>query len=296
MIQLPELIHTTQQYTATQYVQGNHEPTLWTNPCNDICVVAVITLYTADYLHTLPAEINHIWPAPWTFVKFVFVACRYSPFVDAAVSIAIFAASRPSTATCRQLLETNLAYGLLGPTRIKAVILSLFALVVAGNCFMIVAELQERLVVQQGPMPIILPGCVETSITTSSMAYAIAAIIAGIAYETILFLAICWARLWKYQDSPGLLLKRIYRDAFVYYFFSLGIVLWFATTGPIVGLSSWVPRFLVSIVSCRIVIHIREYAFGGEPLFATTEILDIGYGSGSTDAHIDFVQGDRILD
>ncbi|KAF9444860.1 hypothetical protein P691DRAFT_735880 [Macrolepiota fuliginosa MF-IS2] len=262
------LIWAIQQFSITQY-----------------CKVALITVFTADYFQTLATEITFLWPAPWTVLKAVFLVTRYSPFVDAAMFIFIITALTPSTEVCTQILRVNVwssgigqmsaqvlliyrAYALLGQTRPSAIILSVFAIIVFATGFTLLALIHHHLSVLQSPLPGFLPGCLIASSSTAEDGYAIAGIIASIIYETILFLTICWAKFQKYKEDGNWLMKRIYSDALVYYLISLvisalGIIVWFSSTGPIRDLSSPVSRFLISIVSCRIILHIRKYGHEG---------------------------------
>ncbi|RXW15549.1 hypothetical protein EST38_g10307 [Candolleomyces aberdarensis] len=39
----------------------------------------VVTTWIADWLHTLPFEVEVIWPARWNLVKFLYLFSRYFP-------------------------------------------------------------------------------------------------------------------------------------------------------------------------------------------------------------------------
>lgn len=275
---LQTLIWALQQFSITQY-----------------CKVSLVTLFLADYFHTLTTEISFLWPSPWTVVKFMFFISRYSPFLDAAIYIFFISASSPSSDVCLQVLRTNIwssgigqmsaqvllifrAYALLGQTRLSGVLLSIFAVVVFATGFTLVISLHIRLSVLPSPLPGVLPGCLVASSSTAEDGYAIAGIIASIIYETILFLIIYWAKRQRYKGEQSWLMRKIYNDALVYYLFSLvfsasGIIVWFSSAGPLRDLSSPVPRFLISIVSCRIVLHIRKYGNEGGLIANTSDSL-----------------------
>ncbi|KAF5359411.1 hypothetical protein D9756_003585 [Leucocoprinus leucothites] len=266
---LQTLIWALQQFSITQY-----------------CKVSLVTLFLADYFHTLTTEISFLWPSPWTVVKFMFFISRYSPFLDAAIYIFCLSPSledqhmvkRYRTDVRARLLLIFRAYALLGQTRLSGVLLSIFAVVVFATGFTLVISLHIRLSVLPSPLPGVLPGCLVASSSTAEDGYAIAGIIASIIYETILFLIIYWAKRQRYKDEQSWLMRKIYNDALIYYLFSLvfsasGIIVWFSSAGPLRDLSSPVPRFLISIVSCRIVLHIRKYGNEGGLIADTSDSL-----------------------
>ncbi|TDL25229.1 hypothetical protein BD410DRAFT_826532 [Rickenella mellea] len=49
---------------------------------NQYAAVAAIALVTWDYFILLPEEVALVWPARWTFSKFLFIVNRYLVFVD----------------------------------------------------------------------------------------------------------------------------------------------------------------------------------------------------------------------
>ncbi|TFK24196.1 hypothetical protein FA15DRAFT_432487 [Coprinopsis marcescibilis] len=49
---------------------------------------AISTVLVADYVETFPSEVNYIWSAPWSLVKVLFLLARYSAFIEATFVIA----------------------------------------------------------------------------------------------------------------------------------------------------------------------------------------------------------------
>ncbi|KAH7925428.1 hypothetical protein BV22DRAFT_1033983 [Leucogyrophana mollusca] len=44
--------------------------------------VAATAILVYDYFLTVELEIKHIWPAPWSILKVLYLSTRYSPFMD----------------------------------------------------------------------------------------------------------------------------------------------------------------------------------------------------------------------
>ncbi|XP_006459678.1 hypothetical protein AGABI2DRAFT_116638 [Agaricus bisporus var. bisporus H97] len=156
------------------------------------------------------------------------------------------------------------AYALLGPSRRNAIFLTILGTTTFAAATTFMAGVNHSISVTLSPVPGLISSCIITSSSSATNLYTILGIIVSVFDETVLFLIICWVRFKKYKEEYNRLIRKIYRDALIYYLVSFGIsvsgiALWFAATGPILDLSPLVPRFLLSMIACRVVLHIRKY-------------------------------------
>jgi len=259
--------------------------------------VAIFTVFVADFLHTLPTEINSIWAAPWSIVKVLYLISRYTPFFDGPGEIAIISLPLPSSEVCSHLLRAEIwssglgeacsllllvyrAYALVGRSRFFAILLSILALGMVAVTLS-VASLTQGNILPTGNVPDIFPKCSvgEAGVVTNRLILAVP--IVTIIYETILFGVVYWAKIKTYKQDDNWLMRKIYRDAFMYYLFLLvvavaSLILWFTTSGSVREMSSSLPRYISSIISSRIILNIRQYAGVTHRTTAETGLTGVG--------------------
>lgn len=266
--------------------------------------VAILSIFVADYVHTSTTEISLLWPAPWSFVKIAFLISRYTPFLDGFIILIAVPLLSPPVDVCIRLVRAEIwsasigntfsqllliyrAYALLGRTRISAILLSglgfaLVALELATSIGFAVAVPVEGITEVPGiSLPSIIPRCLvgeANKVSTSSLITI--GPVETMAFETILFGVITWAKIKKYKEDRNQLIRKIYKDAYLYYLLlflvSAGsLVMWFLTRGPIRSIPPAIPRYFGSIIASRIILNIREYA-NSDPTMGGTGSAQVG--------------------
>jgi len=69
--------------------------------------VASTALLIYDYFLTLPREVSLIWPSKWSLIKVLFLLTRYTPFIDAGLSLHYHFQSSPRVETCQLVVSLN---------------------------------------------------------------------------------------------------------------------------------------------------------------------------------------------
>ncbi|KAG1725377.1 hypothetical protein EDB19DRAFT_1915092 [Suillus lakei] len=75
--------------------------------------VALVALWAYDYVTTLDEELPFVARSTWRIVKYLYLVCRYVPFLYLAVVLSRSLESYPSLSTCQTLYSLNSYLGIL---------------------------------------------------------------------------------------------------------------------------------------------------------------------------------------
>lgn len=75
--------------------------------------VALMTLWAYDYVITLDEELPFVTRSTWRIVKYLYLTCRYVPFLYLTVVLSRILESYPSLSTCQTLYSLNSYLGIL---------------------------------------------------------------------------------------------------------------------------------------------------------------------------------------
>ncbi|TFK17659.1 hypothetical protein FA15DRAFT_314032 [Coprinopsis marcescibilis] len=245
-------------------------------------IAAISTVLVADYVETFPAEVKYVWLSPWTFVKVLFLLARCSVFLEAVfvigysftetadltpltcdVWLALTGMSVVSSIALAEAIFFIRIYALSGRSRLMwsylilqwtTVHVAQFVLmgyIVRSFAFPIIPGVVERI----GCFGIPLPRSIPMLTALFSLP-----VFSGM----MLVLIMGYLGLRKFRLAHATNLITIYfRDGYLYFLViaSLAIVnviLGLKITGPsnlVIGESQGV---LYSILSCRLLLHMRH--------------------------------------
>ncbi|KAJ3533563.1 hypothetical protein NMY22_g7286 [Coprinellus aureogranulatus] len=255
--------------------------------------VASLALLVVDYLATLETEIEFIWPAPWSAAKVLYLFSRYLVFFDVPFAAHYHTALHLSPKMCCDMFRVGTTSIVLGVLFAEAILfLRVYALSGRNRKLMYYLIFQYIAThfawismygvflsgVEFGPSPIpTVLGCVILPPSKELYNTLLAGIFGFImANEISIALMTFIIGLLKYRNlrrSP--LISIFYRDGFFYF----AILTAFSVANMIVDLIGPPEfRFLMvifqrvmhSILSCRMVLHMRKYAATGSDVTAWT--------------------------
>ncbi|KAF8055184.1 hypothetical protein FPV67DRAFT_870202 [Lyophyllum atratum] len=242
--------------------------------------VASFALLLYDYFQTLPLEVEFIWKAKWGMGKVLFFFARYPTFID--VPIMLYYALMPNIphAMCTHLYSAASwltafgigmaeaililrTYALWGNNRnILIFLLCLYTAIYIPVVVILVFFLRS-LRYGEPPLPTVM-GCYPTE--GSIILFADFALL--MVNETIVMILTIWIGVKRFRHSRNPLVVTLYRDG-VFYF----IYLFFISAGNIVVLVAGPPeyvdllntfqRVMHSVLSTRILLHVRATARSG---------------------------------
>lgn len=238
--------------------------------------VVSASLFLYDYLLTLPMEIALIWPSKWCLLKMLYIAQRYTPFYDTlglvlhhqfALNLSptycltnykISGWSYISSIAISEVILALRLWAIYDQSHRVALWLAIFFLACWIPNFTIMGHFLKSM--GFAPPPIPYPGCF---------------IIAGSP-----ILAVCWILMMIYDAGNVVMmslrgytayrsggnshfLNVVYRDGIIYYFClflvsTVNVVVINILPPDLVHLLSSFERILHSILTSRIVLHIRE--------------------------------------
>ncbi|KAF9444613.1 hypothetical protein P691DRAFT_778138 [Macrolepiota fuliginosa MF-IS2] len=259
-------------------------------------LVAAVTFFFYDYAVSLKREISTIWIGKWTTLNVLYLLSRYIPFInfiDMGLTILIDINPKLCLPMFQFSLWTSIAgmiiaesffylraYALWGTSRTAAILLiGLFsAMVIAG--FVVDGIMAASATQVEPPFQArhIFPQCV---IVVTEPNYAICGWIIITGVDTALITMIIYAKTRLYRSftaAQNNLLSQVYRDALLYFFCNLSIsiisiILSFVAQGPLKAASSTCGVAMFSILSCKIMLRLREY---GNSHFLDQDIVSLG--------------------
>ncbi|TFK70879.1 hypothetical protein BDN72DRAFT_500226 [Pluteus cervinus] len=240
--------------------------------------MAAITIFIYDYLLTVEREITLIWPSKWSFLKVAFLVQRYLPFFDTLSWIIRQSLTGVPTPQCvAHYYATTIMLGV--GIIISEVVLTLRVWSVYDNSrrlgrFFIgfyaiiavtigVSKVLYLISVSADTLPIPRISCM---IHGDKYPFAATWIALALCNIVMFILMVVPAISNKKKGEGSILLKVIFRDGITYYFclmiMSVVNVVFVLSFPPILGFSVMVSleRFTHSMMTSRVVIHIREEA------------------------------------
>ncbi|KAJ2933678.1 hypothetical protein H1R20_g3408, partial [Candolleomyces eurysporus] len=199
--------------------------------------IGMTALITADYLHTLPREVQLMWPTKLSVPKVLFFLVRYYTFVHSMLSawhhgavaltgdaacyqpFAVDAYSCLVTHALCEAISYVRAYAFSGRNRYVLGFLVILFVSIHSVEFYILAKFVKTVRFATLPPPI-QAGCVAIKGDNRALSLIFELILVSLATVTILMIATAW---WRRRQSHGAeagsLLKLFYRDGIFYFIF-----------------------------------------------------------------------------
>ncbi|RXW15898.1 hypothetical protein EST38_g9951 [Candolleomyces aberdarensis] len=261
----------------------------------------VLTTWIADWLHTLPFEVEVIWPAQWNLVKFLYLFSRYFP-IDIIFSYMYIEVPdvevRPRTLTLTQPTASDFEdipfvdmsdLILRGPYYITrnvrrhaaVIFIRLYALSRQSKFFrwwLIVQffAVQVTIFALIGPFlasfrwaPSPVPQYVACVPVAANPLYAAISFALLMANETLITLVMLYIGFMKHRHTRSPLVKIFYRDGFVFFLFltasSVVNIAMLASLPPANRTLFAIPqRVIHSMLASRMILHLRQESYTQE--------------------------------
>ncbi|KAJ7216467.1 hypothetical protein GGX14DRAFT_562029 [Mycena pura] len=233
-----------------------------------------------DYSLTLSAEISLMWHSKWAPSKILFFLSRYSPAFDVPVLLYYSMVSDISFTHCSQLFAASSwgtvfgiavaeailvlrTYALSGRKRSVFIIFTAFwAIGISASVVLIALFLSS---VSYGPPPSpSIPGCF---LVEGSDIYAGISFFIVLLNDTIIMAYTLWLGFTNYRHMNNPFIVTLYRDGVTYYLFlcaisAVNVAILLKERMPIAQICNALLRVLHSILSARILLHVRGTEYG----------------------------------
>ncbi|KAJ3549919.1 hypothetical protein NMY22_g715 [Coprinellus aureogranulatus] len=238
-----------------------------------------LMLIVADWAHTFPLEVEHMWPAPLSWIKVLFFLNRYNVLDIALSYVHTTGASIPkqcktvffcasiwlvfSIAFAEAIMYMRV-YALSGRSKVVLWILSTQFVLVHGGSIVLLAIFLVPLKYEQSPLPTLLPcsPVIEDDDILISIFFGIVML-----SELLIFTYTLWIGYKKHRGSnrSNSLLVVFYRDGSMYFgalvLASAANLAILFTVLPTCRYMFNIPqRALHSILASRTVLHLKEMA------------------------------------
>lgn len=242
--------------------------------------VASVALYTYDYLLTLGMELEYIWQGSWNFLKVLYILQRYLPFFDTGTLVLYHHfVSNPSPSRCHYVYLIS-GWTFLASMAISEIILSFRVWVIWQRSKVLAVALPVFFLACWVPT-IFFEDLVLNSIAFGDAPYSphSGCFITGgkgityicwiflLVYESGLLMLILISAL-RHERDPTLstsLSGVVYRDGILYYIYLFvlslaNVVIIVLLPGEMGELLSCLERISYSLLTSRVVLHIRRHA------------------------------------
>ncbi|KAF9449499.1 hypothetical protein P691DRAFT_553135 [Macrolepiota fuliginosa MF-IS2] len=258
--------------------------------------LAGTTILVLDWFLTLDMEVTHVWNSPWSVMKVLYLVSRYTPFIDIPTgNIHQFGYAVPEK-TCHvmydctawmftvgmaiaDLIFTFRTWVIWGKTKPMGWALAALYAAIWILALVILGIYLPTVIHEASPFPELF-GCIARSPSTLlSTSY-----IAFMVFEAIMLLLVVVRGISDLRNggSESRLMRLVYRDGVIYYIYIFCLSTLNAITilkfpkdygSILLGLQ----RMVHSVLSCRVILHIREQArkqeHGG--LGSTTDVTQL---------------------
>ncbi|PPR07339.1 hypothetical protein CVT26_013655 [Gymnopilus dilepis] len=240
--------------------------------------VAASTLFVWDWLLTLRMEVELVWKSKWNFMKVLYLAQRYLPFVDTiglvichqlGINMAVSTCQRVYYASgylivvgfiLSELILTLRAWAVWNRDRLLMVVLSsLFVALWSLDLAFITLFLRS---VGFAPEPYAgFTGC----FVIQANHFLMLCWVVLIAWDTIVLLVMLVAGYKAYKTGgPSALLDVVYRDGIIYYFYvfvlsTINVIVVKTLPPEYEHLLTSTERCLHSVLTSRVLLDIRAY-------------------------------------
>ncbi|KAF9464917.1 hypothetical protein BDZ94DRAFT_1320782 [Collybia nuda] len=239
--------------------------------------VASLAVLVYDYFQTLELEVELVWKSSWSISKVVFLLARYPTFVDVPLILyytlnqgmsydtcsVVNAVTSWSTAVGIGMAEVILllrTYALWNNSRKVLIALIVLYISIYTPVVVVLAIFLRSLQHGAPPLPIIR-GCYPVS--GSNILFADFVLL--MLYESTVMVLTIWIGVKRYLHSRNRLVMTLYRDGVSYfiYIFMIScsyIIVLLACPPEYVDLLNTFQRVMHSILSTRILLHVRDTA------------------------------------
>ncbi|TFK63341.1 hypothetical protein BDN72DRAFT_329309 [Pluteus cervinus] len=257
--------------------------------------LASSTVYLYDLLLTLGSEIDLLWPSKWTLMKVLYLLQRYLPLIDMVIVTIIWQFWEVSDLQACKILFHGFDWSYLVGMTLSEIVLTLRTLAVWGNTTRIriilfifslgcmVPLYWAKAVESFRYHSIAIPGmyCFVTSGPEKRYIFWVLLT----AYDTSLLILIATPAFRAYKASriiqQSQLSQVVYKDGVLYYLYlvalsAINIILnlKFPDSDATLAAIS-VQRVLFSILTSRVVLHIREEAYQTEVVMTSPHAVDM---------------------
>ncbi|XP_006460424.1 hypothetical protein AGABI2DRAFT_68163, partial [Agaricus bisporus var. bisporus H97] len=266
-----------------------------------------------DYILTVHHEIEYIWESKWNLVKILFLLTRYLPFIDCVVVfIRKFARTIPTTNCCAVAYQYSACFlPHIGISRAEGIIVLLtirawavwekdrrltIMLAIFFASFCVVEWVMMGLFLK--PLePLQRPWIVCGTLHINQLLSACWVVL--MVYDAAIFSLIAvqaWRTFRSWGDVP--LTRIIYHDGIIYFAYLfclslLNVVIILKFPKQYVNLLSLLERVVHSVLTCRIILHIRHLTSKRTrpPEFDQIHLKDLTVG----ESNINFIHKTKFL-
>ncbi|KAF9467939.1 hypothetical protein BDZ94DRAFT_1248102 [Collybia nuda] len=252
--------------------------------------VAASTVLIFDYFQTFEMEVDLIWRSKWSVGKALFFVTRYPCFVDTAFVLYdhFLPTQEVSHETCLKIdtftdwsavigiaaaeaIVGLRTYALWGNNRRILIILSISYTITFITSAVILITFLRSLRYGDPPLPTV-GGCYQ--VDGSKVLFVDYALL--ILMETLIMVLTIWVGIKRFRHSHNHLITVLYRDGifyFVYLFLvsAANVIVILAGPDEFVDLFNSFQRIMHSVLSARIMLHMREAARTDRPEEKTTD-------------------------
>ncbi|KAF9443562.1 hypothetical protein P691DRAFT_778801 [Macrolepiota fuliginosa MF-IS2] len=241
---------------------------------NSLTVAAMVVMIF-DWLLTFEMEVSYIWQAPWNMMKVLYLFSRYLAFIDVTVAIIFgFVVTLPVESCSRifqcaavmycigmgvaDIIFTLRTWVVWGRKRHFGIALAIFY-VVAWLTFVIpVAFYLKSLFYVTSPLPQLLGCAPQSPSTLFSISFA-----GAMAFDLVMLILMAIRAMSLFRSGNSDLIKVILRDGIIYYVYTfiisaLNFFVILKLSKDYADLLLTMERVLRSVLSCRVILHIRQ--------------------------------------
>ncbi|TFK21427.1 hypothetical protein FA15DRAFT_707258 [Coprinopsis marcescibilis] len=266
--------------------------------------VGIATVLVIDYIGTIHLEIRHVWSAPWSPIKALFLLARYSAFLDVAFIVRYNLISKAdlSAETCRLFHSLGVATVLVTVALAEGVLFIRVYALSARNKVLMACLMTQFVLVHAGEFALmsvlikttgfdIIPGiadfigCTPLPPPNSSM---ILRLIFGLLVlnATVLVMLMCWLGIRRFRNTRvSNLVAVFFRDGLGYFLVIASIAVVNIIANSRITASNFIlaesQGVFHAILACRLVLHLREVGSQTE-----TEVRG---GRGKDDDHFNII-------
>ncbi|KAF9465487.1 hypothetical protein BDZ94DRAFT_1307090 [Collybia nuda] len=227
--------------------------------------IASFAVLVYDYFQTLELEVELIWKSTWSIGKVVFLLARYPTFVDVPLILYYTLNQGMSYDTC-SVVNAATSWSTAVGIGMAEVILLLRTYALWNNNrksiytpAVIVLTMFLRSVQHGAPPLPIIRGCYPVS--GSNILFADFVLI--MLYESTVMALTIWIGIKRYLHSRSRLVKTLYQDGVSYFVY---VIVLLACPPEYVDLLNTFQRVMHSLLSTRILLHVRDTAQAQTPL------------------------------
>ncbi|KAF6762079.1 hypothetical protein DFP72DRAFT_877935 [Ephemerocybe angulata] len=178
----------------------------------------------ADYLQTLPDEIEYMWPTDWSLVKVLFILVRYYPFVHTSISTWHHGTGSLTGSECFVpfIMDASISYIRLwafsGRNKYLLVFLVPYYAAIRGVEYYYLIQFVKTLDFLKAPAGANL-GCIATKAESKLLSAVFITVLISLTSITLLMMFIAYQRrlIAAGIGGSGSLFKLFYRDGIFYF-------------------------------------------------------------------------------